>query len=86
MMVVKTARKVGKVIFEKVRNVTFDGESACFEQAMCSETICIQYAVPTAMRKTGTIIVSMESGILTKAMRPSVQIKANDTQARGIRM
>ena len=63
MIVVKIARNVGNAIWLNVEKVTSAGESAFFEQAMYSETMWRQYAVPTAMRKIGTIIVNMERGI-----------------------
>ena len=42
MIVVKTARKVGRAMFEKVLIVAFIGESASFKHTRYSETICRQ--------------------------------------------
>ena len=38
------------------------------------------------MRNTGTIMVSMDSGIFNKAIKPNVQTNDRETQTRGMRI
>ena len=60
------------------------GVSLPFSAARYSGKIYMQYAVPTAIRKMGTIIVSMERGVPVQAIRPKVHTRAMTTEPAGI--
>ena len=66
--VVSTARVTGKAIFKKVASVAALAVVSRCARDWYVEQICRQYAVPTAMMKTGTMMVSMETGTPLNAM------------------
>ena len=86
MTVVKTAIAVGKEILENVKMAASFGDSACWAVVRYSEPIWRQYAVPTAMRKIGTIIVSIDRATLVNPISPKVQTRESITQVSGKRM
>ena len=82
-MVVKTAREVGRLILSKHFNAADAGERDSWIKPVYSVIIYIQYAVPTAMRKMGTIIVSIERGMRSQAINPNVQTRLMSTLHMG---
>ena len=82
-MVVNTAREVGRLILAKHFNAVDAGERDSWIKPVYSVIIYIQYAVPTAMRKMGTIIVNIERGIRNQAIKPNVQTRHMNTQHMG---